>query len=106
MTLGAVLFGLAMVTVLLTSLFKNVEFSSNIKNLIAVVVSTVGSAVTLWATKGGDFHGANLLELAISAYGGSQLIYNFIINSNSVGKKVDDALQSVPVLPAQKVEPT
>lgn len=102
--LAATIFGLAVAVVFLTSLFKNVQFSDRIKNLIAVVVSTVGSAVTLWATKGGSFEGANFFELAVATYGSSQLVYNFIISSNAVGKKVDEVLESVPVIPVQKEE--
>lgn len=100
--LGFVVAGLAVVTVFVTSLLKNVEFTDRVKNLIAVVVSTLGGAVTLWVTKGGNFEGQSLIELAALTYAGSQLVYNFIVTNNSLGKKVDEALEEVRLLPGTK----
>lgn len=84
--------------VLLTSLFKNVDMSSKVKNAIATGFSVVGAVVTDLAARGwnvSEYQGVDILTAALTIYGGSQLIYNFIMN----GTRLDEKLAEVPVIP-------
>lgn len=78
------------VTVFATSLFKNVGWSPKKKNLLAVVISVVGAALTVILAKGGldALISADLLETVVLVYGGSQAFYQFILNGTSVENKL------------------
>lgn len=90
---GWVVAGLAVAVVLLTSLFKNVDWSDKVKNLVAVVFSVVGGAVSVWLS--GGFDGAvDVLQTSLLVYGASQLLYAFILK----GTKPETALANVNVL--------
>lgn len=84
-----VLFGVAVVVVLLTSLFKQVEWDHRVKAGLATVVSVVAAAVATLAT--GDFSGENLLEASLVLYGISQAFYQLIFK----GTTPDNALVDV-----------
>jgi hypothetical protein len=75
-----------LVTVFLTSLFKQVQWSSRIKNLIAVTLSVIGAGLTVIMAKGGvdNLLSADLLESIVLVYGGSQAVYNFILSGTAV----------------------
>ena len=85
--------------VLLTSLFKTVNMSDKVKNLIATVLSVAGGVVTDLTAKGWDvsqYAGVDILTAALAIYGASQLIYKFIME----GSKLDATLENVGSKPA------
>jgi hypothetical protein len=91
--------GLAVAVVLLTSLFKNVEWSDKVKNLVAVVFSVVGGAVSVWLS--GGFDGAvDVLQTSLLVYGASQLLYAFILK----GTTPEAALANVSVFGGSAVD--
>lgn len=73
-----VLFGLAVAVVLLTSLFKNVEWDARVKNAIASALSVLAAGAVFFFQ--GDFDTANFLQSALGIYGLSQLIYTFMLS--------------------------
>jgi len=80
---------LAIVVVLLTSLVKNVDWSPKAKNLVATVVSVAGSALFVLASPDRSLNDAgDFLALSSSAYGASQLLYQFILRGTSVEQKL------------------
>jgi len=95
MVAGAIILGLILAVVLFTSLFKTVNMSAKTKNLIATILSVVGGVVADLAAKGFDvsqYVGVDILTAALVIYGGSQLIYNFIMKGTSVDAKLEDSL--------------
>ena len=64
--------------VLVTSLFKQVEWSHKIKALIATVLSVVAAAVATWTT--GNFEIGNLWEASLGMFALSQAFYHLIFN--------------------------
>lgn len=91
MNIGWVIFALAVIVTLLTSLFKTVDLSSKWKSLIAVVLSVVAGGVTVWVAQGGDFTTVNVVQAVALVYAASQIIYNFILK----GSSIDQTLTSV-----------
>lgn len=90
MELGvAVLFGLAVLVVLATSLFKHVEWSHRTKALLATVLSVVAAAAATAAA--GVFDPANLVEASVALYGVSQAFYHLIFH----GTVAEDRLEAV-----------
>lgn len=85
------LFIVIVVVVLATSLIKLPLFSTKAKVTIATVVSVVGAAVHTWLT--GDIDTTDLVTTALQVFGGSQLIYKFILEQS----KFDDKLEGVGV---------
>lgn len=86
MTFGLVVFGLAVLVTLLTSLFKHVEWSAQTKNVLATVLAVVAAAVSVWVGSGGEFNDAgDVFQLAVSIYGVSQLVYHFILSGIAPG---------------------
>jgi hypothetical protein len=88
---GWVVFGLAIAVVLLTSVFKTIDVNSKVKSLIAVVLSIVAGATTVWATQNGDFSTINITQAVALVYAASQVVYDFIFK----GTGVDQALTSI-----------
>lgn len=85
--------------VLMTSLFKTVNMSTKTKTAIATVLSVVGGVITDLSAKGFDvsqYAGVNILTAALVVYGGSQLIYNFIMKGTSVDAKLEEVGSSAP----------
>lgn len=78
------------VTVLTTSLFKNVNWNPKQKNLLAVFISVIGAAITVIISKGGmdAIISTDLLESVVLVYGGSQAFYNFVLNGTSLEEKL------------------
>jgi DMSO reductase anchor subunit len=77
-------------SVLLTSLFKQVDFSARVKSLIAVVVSVGLAALVAW--KQGLFGNTEDVFQAITAvYAFSQLAYQFLLK----GTSLDATLEAV-----------
>lgn len=87
---AAVIFGFVLLTVLLTSLFKQVQWSSRAKNLVAVIFSVIGAGLTILMAKGGldNLLSADLLESIVLVYGGSQAIYAFILSGTRADQKL------------------
>lgn len=86
----------ALGVVLLTSLFKVVEFSTKVKQVIAVVVSTVGGGLTAFAT--GRFDSVqDVLATVLVVYGLSQAIYQFLFDNGRVLGGLDAALEDFRV---------
>jgi hypothetical protein len=85
------LFIVIVAVVLLTSLFKLPLFSHKVKVAIATAVSVLGAAVHVWVT--GEPDTTDFIATALQVFGGSQLIYNFILDNT----KLDDALEHVGV---------
>lgn len=82
-------FGLAVVVTLLTSLFKHVDWSAKTKNLLATVLSVLGAAVTVWLGEGRELANAgDVAQLAVTVYGGSQLLYNFLMRGTHIEEKI------------------
>jgi hypothetical protein len=95
---GFLVFGVAVLVVLGTSLIKNVSMSDRAKNLIAVVLSTIGGIITDLSTRAFDFstyEGLDILGTVLVIYGAAQLIYQFIMKDTSADAK----LESIKVLP-------
>ncbi len=84
------IFGFVVLTVLLTSLFKNVNWSDKSKNLLATVFSVIGGALTVILTKGGvdAVLSASIIESALLVYGGSQALYGFILKGTTLEQKM------------------
>jgi hypothetical protein len=96
---GIVVFGVAVLVVLATSLIKNVTMSNRTKTLIATVLSVVGGVITVLGTHSWDlssFSGADVSQTALLVFGAAQLIYQFILKNTSA----DAVLEDVPVIPA------
>lgn len=91
MNIGWIVFGLAVLVTLLTSLFKTVNLSSKVKSAIAVVLSVVAGAVTVWVAQGGDFSAQNVVQAVALVYASSQVIYDFILK----GTSLDQTLTSI-----------
>lgn len=80
---------LAVAVVLLTSLIKNVGWDGKKKNLVATVLSVAGAAVFVLVGPDRSLNDAgDFFALATSAYGSSQLLYNFILRGTSVEEKL------------------
>lgn len=79
MNIGWIIFGFAVVVVLLTSVFKTINLSTKTKALIALILSVAAGAVTVWVSQGGDFSSSNIVEAVGLVYAASQVIYNFIL---------------------------
>lgn len=95
---GLIVFGVALLVVLATSLFKNVDMSSRAKNVIATVLSIIGGGLTVVGTNGWDFSGfeaGDVLGTVLIVYGAAQAIYQFILK----GTETDAKLEEVQVLP-------
>jgi hypothetical protein len=95
---GLIVFAVSAVVVFATSLFKNVDMSSRIKNVIATVLSTVGGITTALGTNGWDFSGfdgGDVLANVLIIYGAAQALYQFILK----GTEVDAKLEETHVLP-------
>mgnify|MGYP006289679339 CR=1 FL=1 len=91
MNIGWIVFGLAIVVTLLTSLFKTVNLPSKWKSAIAVVLSVVAGAVTVWVAQGGDFTTQNVVQAVALVYASSQVIYDFILK----GTGLDQTLTAI-----------
>lgn len=97
---GLIVFVVAVLVVLGTSLIKSVDMSDKVKNAIAVVLSVIGGIVTDLSTRAFDFstyQGLDILGTVLVIYGASQLIYKFIMEDTTVDQK----LESVHVLPSE-----
>lgn len=84
---GLIVFGVAVLVVLGTSLLKHCNWSIAAKNGIATALSAIGGVVTVLATNDwnvDNFATADVLETVIVVYGAAQLIYNFIVKGFSV----------------------
>ena len=88
MDIGWVVFGLAVVVTLLTSLFKTIDLSSKWKSLIAIVLSVLAGAVTVWVSQGGDFSASNVVESVALVYAASQVIYDFILKGSNLDARL------------------
>lgn len=82
-----VLFGTAVVVVLLTSLVKQAEWANRTSALVATVVSVVAAGVATLAS--GQFNGENLLEASVVLYGLSQGFYQLIFKNTAPAEKLE-----------------
>ena len=92
MVAGIIILGLIVAVVFVTSLFKTVNMSVKTKNLIATILSVIGGIVTDLAAKGFDvsqYATVDILTAALVIYGGSQVIYNFLMKGSSVDAKLE-----------------
>lgn len=99
--LGLVVLVVAVLVVLLTSLFKNVGWSTRTKTLLATVLSVVGAAVGTLAANGWTlavFATLDPFAVALSVYGLANLFYNFILK----GTEPEAKLANVEVFPAKE----
>lgn len=93
MLTGFVIFGAILAVVFLTSLFKNVEMTARVKNLIAVAVSSVAGVLTDLSGRNFDFGSyaaADIMGTALIIYGASQLVYNFIMKGTKADAKLEE----------------
>lgn len=90
---GIIVFAVALLVVLATSVIKTVDMSSKTKNLIATVLSVLGGGLTVIGTEGWDFSGfsgADVLSTVLIVYGAAQAIYQFILKGTSVEEKLEE----------------
>lgn len=82
--------GFVVAVVLATSLIKHIDWSPKQKNLVAVVLSTIGAALSVIIAKGGldALLTADLLESVVLVYGGSQALYNFVLHGTALENKL------------------
>lgn len=80
---------LSLVVTLMTSLFKTVTLSTKQKAAIAASLSIVAGVISV-AVSSGDYTPANLAANAVSIFGVSQAIYQFILNGTGLNKILTD----------------
>jgi hypothetical protein len=79
----------AIAVVLLTSLIKNVNWSSKHKNLVATVLSVLAASIMFVSvTPLATLSGTGVLSIITSVYGTSQLLYQFILNGTGLERKL------------------
>jgi len=91
---GIIVLVAALLVVSGTSLLKAVDMSNRWKNTIAVVLSAVAGAATVFIENGMDFSslaGESILQTALLVYGASQIFYNFILKGTGVEAKLADS---------------
>lgn len=96
-TTGIIVLVAAVLVVLATSIFKNVNWSDKVKNLVATVLSVVAAVIGLLGGNGWDvsaFGGADVLETALLVYGASQLIYKFIFNGTRFNEVLEESVNT------------
>lgn len=89
---GLLVFVFAVVVVLATSLFKNVDMSSRVKNVIAAALSVAGGAITAGIDAGWDFSSfaaTDVLTTVLLVYGAAQAIYQFVLKGTQVDAKLE-----------------
>lgn len=92
MTIAVVV--VAVLVVLLTSLFKLVDFSTTAKQVIALLVSVAAGVLTAWQT--GQFDNATDVATVVTVvYGLSQAIYQFVFDTGKPLNVLDQALENV-----------
>jgi len=86
----ALVLGFIVLTVLLTSIFKQVEWSSHAKSILSVVISTIGGTLAFVLTKGNwdNILTTDLFQTVITVYGGSQVFYNFLLKGTVAEEKM------------------
>jgi len=92
---GLVILLLGVVTVVGTSLLKNVEWSDKTKNLIALGLSVLGGGVYVLQQEGWDvsaFASVDLLEMVTMVYGASQALYGFVLNGTGFNTTLENSL--------------
>lgn len=92
MEMGLIVFVVAVVVVLATSLLKTVNMTEKAKAAVATVLSVIGGALTVVGTNGWDFSGfdgGDVLGTVLLVYGAAQLIYNFILKGTQVDAKLE-----------------
>lgn len=90
---GLIVFGVAVLVVLATSLIKNVDMGNKTKNVIATVLSVIGGVATVLGTNGWDFTGfesGDVLGTVLIVYGAAQLLYNFILKGTHLEAKLEE----------------
>jgi hypothetical protein len=93
----------AVVVVIATSVIKNARLSTRVNSLIAAAVSVVAGAVGLLALHGFDLNTlvtTDLPQMIVSVYGSATAVYHFILK----GSPLNDALESVQVIPAKGID--
>jgi len=91
---GIIVLVAALLVVVGTSLLKAVDMSTRVKNVIAVVLSSIAGALTVFIDNGWDFSqlaGESILQTALVVYGASQIFYNFILKGTGVEAKLADS---------------
>ena len=91
--IGIIVLVAALLVVVGTSLLKAVDMSTRTKNIIAVVLSAIAGAATVFIENGLDFSnlaGEGILQTALVVYGASQIFYNFILKGTGVEAKLAD----------------
>lgn len=99
---GFIVFGVALVVVLATAVFRNVEWSTKTVQLIAAILAAIGGGVTVLATNDWSFDsfaGADVVELSLVVYGASQLLYSFILKGTPFLNTLEHSVvkPSVPI---------
>jgi hypothetical protein len=90
---GLIVLVVSVLVVLATSLFKNVDMSSRVKNVIATVLSVIGGVLTVVGTNGWDFSGfdgGDVLGTVLIVYGAAQAIYQFILKGTQVDAQLEE----------------
>lgn len=90
--IGVIVFVTAVLVVLATSLFKNVEMSDRVKNTIAVVLSVIAGVIVDLSTHGFDFGSyayQDVLGTVLVIYGSAQAIYQFVLKGTEVDAKLE-----------------
>lgn len=90
---GLIVFGVAVLVVLATSLFKNVDMSDKLKNTIATVLSVIGGVVTVLGTNDWNFDSfgaGDVLGTVLIVYGAAQLLYHFLLKGTQVDAQLEE----------------
>jgi hypothetical protein len=89
---GLVVVVLAVLTVLGTSVLKDVEWSAKTKNLLALGLSVLAGGAYVLQQEGWDvsaFASTDLLEVVTLVYGAQQAVYNFVFNGTRFNAKLE-----------------
>jgi hypothetical protein len=77
----------AMGVVLTTSLLKMSEMAKRTKTAIATFVSIVASGLVVWMS--GDVDASDLMPTVLQIFGGSQIVYRFVLDGTSVDERLE-----------------
>jgi chromate transport protein ChrA len=84
----------AVLVVLLTSLFKVVTLSQTVKQVLSVVVSVAAGVLTAWQT-GQLANASDVAQTVAVIFGLSQAIYMFLFDAGKPFAAVNDRLEAI-----------
>lgn len=94
----------AIITVLLASLFKNVEWDQKLKLTLATVISVIDGSLATIVAHGGisGFGVLDMVDMISLVFTSSQLIYGFLLKGDTAPlSKVEEKLANTLVKPKE-----